>query len=1025
MATVQKKVKAIEEAKDLDDETRKLLLASYAKTLDYLDSISINNQQSMAYAEARKQAPEEIKALKKQLENLEQQQQQEKDKASGLQVELIPELVQNVSMLELKQQLDLESANLAAVEAKNSDIRQTLVTETESAPEIRKRLIKANLMLEQLLEDKKHPPADGAAEQKKAQQWLLDTHIAALRSEIKRLDQQLLSQSVRVKLLTVKKELSDHSLKKINTRVRFLEQQVDLKRSSEIQKTQEITREEQIQAQGKHPLVLSLAKSNSHLSEDITNKANELGGIELGDDEVNKEVRRLTQEQASTKRKLEIAGLSQILGQVLLEHKKALPDRKVYQKNMKKRQRQLAQYSLDHIHYQEEFSAIKHKEQYLKQLMADIAPDKQVEIQEDLKVLLTTRRELLEKVINIDESYLQAIGNLDFAEKKLLQVAASYSELLDEHLFWLRNARILGYQNFKIIPEQVSFFLSPSRWIGFVNDFVHMAQSSGEIIPGVLLIFFVLIKRKRIKELLFNIGQKTKKISTDSLLHTWKAIFYTLLLATPVPVLLWLAGWQLSAMADITAFSHAVAKAMLMIILPLFSLQVFRYMCLPGGLSEVHFKWPATVIHGLRKEMGRLMLTFLPVLFITVVLISKGESSVSGGLGRLFLLATLTTFAIFFYRLLKLKSGFLHTVAEQNPQGFFARYQRLWLYLSLAIVVTLMGLTIIGYVYTAGQLTASLIYTVWFIFALIIMQQMSVRWLLLTRRKYALKKAYEKRLAAQALRHEKERNEQEHSDSEEKEHDHELDFEEPEIDMVSLSEDSTQLLNLAIFIFGVTGLIGIWSELLPALGIFEKVELWHHKDILEGTEILLPVTLKDLALALLIAVVAAIGAKRFPAIIEILLLQNTAVTSGSRYTITTLTNYAIVGIGVFSIFNILGADWARFQWLFAALSVGIGFGLQEIVANFISGLIILFERPIRIGDYVSVGENEGVVSKIQIRATTILTRDRKELLVPNKEFITEQLLNWSLSDPTSRLIIPVGVAYGSDIPRARELLLEA
>jgi potassium efflux system protein len=132
-----------------------------------------------------------------------------------------------------------------------------------------------------------------------------------------------------------------------------------------------------------------------------------------------------------------------------------------------------------------------------------------------------------------------------------------------------------------------------------------------------------------------------------------------------------------------------------------------------------------------------------------------------------------------------------------------------------------------------------------------------------------------------------------------------------------------------------------------------------------------------------------------------------------------------MGIGFFSIFNILGADWARFQWLFAALSVGIGFGLQEIVANFISGIIILFERPIRVGDYVSVGDNEGTVSRIQIRATTILTRDRKELLVPNKEFITGQLLNWSLSDPTARLIIPVGVAYGSDIPLARKLLLEA
>jgi potassium efflux system protein len=111
--------------------------------------------------------------------------------------------------------------------------------------------------------------------------------------------------------------------------------------------------------------------------------------------------------------------------------------------------------------------------------------------------------------------------------------------------------------------------------------------------------------------------------------------------------------------------------------------------------------------------------------------------------------------------------------------------------------------------------------------------------------------------------------------------------------------------------------------------------------------------------------------------------------------------------------------------VFAALGVGIGFGLQEIVANFISGLIILFERPIRVGDMVTVGDVSGTVTKIEIRATTIRDLDRKELLVPNKEFITGRLLNWSLSDTISRLLLPVGIAYGSDVPLAMKLMLEA
>ncbi len=113
------------------------------------------------------------------------------------------------------------------------------------------------------------------------------------------------------------------------------------------------------------------------------------------------------------------------------------------------------------------------------------------------------------------------------------------------------------------------------------------------------------------------------------------------------------------------------------------------------------------------------------------------------------------------------------------------------------------------------------------------------------------------------------------------------------------------------------------------------------------------------------------------------------------------------------------------QWLAAGLTVGLGFGLQEIFANFISGLIILFERPVRIGDVVTIGDVSGTVSRIHIRATTITDWDRKEYIVPNKEFVTGRLLNWTLTDQTNRVVVDVGVAYGTDTVQARSLLLSA
>jgi len=143
---------------------------------------------------------------------------------------------------------------------------------------------------------------------------------------------------------------------------------------------------------------------------------------------------------------------------------------------------------------------------------------------------------------------------------------------------------------------------------------------------------------------------------------------------------------------------------------------------------------------------------------------------------------------------------------------------------------------------------------------------------------------------------------------------------------------------------------------------------------------------------------------------------------GSRYAVNTLLRYVVVTIGVVVVLNIVGWDWSQIQWLVAALSVGLGFGLQEIVANFVSGLVILFERPVRVGDTVTVGELTGKVSRIRIRATTITDWDRKEIIVPNKAFITEQVVNWTLSDPITRLVIPVGIAYNSDAMRAHRIM---
>ena len=302
---------------------------------------------------------------------------------------------------------------------------------------------------------------------------------------------------------------------------------------------------------------------------------------------------------------------------------------------------------------------------------------------------------------------------------------------------------------------------------------------------------------------------------------------------------------------------------------------------------------------------------------------------------------------------------------------------------------------------------------------LVIVHALVLRWLLVVRRRLAYEAALERQQAALAARKQAEGLEAKDEEG------GALQVEEPEVDLQALSDDTHQLIRMATIFAALVGLYTIWSPLLPAMRIFDEISLWHHAVTVDGVEKLLPITLADLGLALIILIGTGVLARRLPAVLEIILLQRFDMSSASRYTVKTLTNYVIVAIGILLVLNTIGLQWSQFQWLVAALGVGIGFGLQEIVANFISGLIILFERPVRVGDIVTVGDTDGVVTRIRIRATTIRSWDRKELLVPNKEFITGRLLNWSLSDQMTRITITVGVAYGTDVDRALDLMKEA
>lgn len=145
---------------------------------------------------------------------------------------------------------------------------------------------------------------------------------------------------------------------------------------------------------------------------------------------------------------------------------------------------------------------------------------------------------------------------------------------------------------------------------------------------------------------------------------------------------------------------------------------------------------------------------------------------------------------------------------------------------------------------------------------------------------------------------------------------------------------------------------------------------------------------------------------------------------GAREASVTMSGYVGVAVAILVALAVAGFEFTNLAIIAGALSVGIGFGLQAIVNNFVSGLILLFERPIKTGDWIVVGNTEGYVKKIRIRSTMIQTFDRADVIVPNSDLVSNQVTNWMLHDPHGRIRVPVGVAYGSDTEKVREVMLQ-
>ena len=661
------------------------------------------------------------------------------------------------------------------------------------------------------------------------------------------------------------------------------------------------------------------------------------------------------------------------------------------------------------------------------------------------RALLQLRRNLLEDLLRANQGLEGQLAEFDTVSAGLLERLQDLIEFVWARILWTRSAELGPLPTPAILADGVRWLILNPDWALIARGFFGSGTTAFSAVPALLLVILLFAGRPRFQEQL-------RKITVDGSGHPSRgfralcsSLFYTALIAAGVPSTLWWLHLAIGA-EDVSALSRAVAAGLLYASLILFLLLFARAALVEGGLADMQFGMPEPARNALSREL-RWLIPVLPSLwfFVRAFFAAGGMfyedlrlQILNNSIGRVFYIAALAALFVACWRLLRPHGPVMAGVGGRAGGTGRPRRRHRSRFLVSFTIVALVLLAIAGFFLTSLALAQNLGRTVLLTAVLALCSTLFTRW----RQEQGSQIA----AAGGAMARDSE----------------------------AAHLQVRQLTRFVLTVAWIVGALFIWARALPALTLLREVQILPVVKIIEPEEFeppaaapaqappaqvsavqpssipapvpammapasaqpdsgpkktgaSSPLFLSDILRAIVVAVLAFIFVKDLPGLMEFVVFRRFDLDAGAKYAISTITRYSIMFLGVIVVSNILGIAWSQVQWLVAALTFGVGFGLQEIFANLASGLILLLDRSIRVGDAVSIGgiaDLSGRVSKIQMRATTVLLWDRSEMIVPNKEFVTSKLVNWTLSFPESRVDVKVGVAYDSDIELVRRVLME-
>jgi potassium efflux system protein len=627
-------------------------------------------------------------------------------------------------------------------------------------------------------------------------------------------------------------------------------------------------------------------------------------------------------------------------------------------------------------------------------------------------------QERLDLVARIEPMLWRLVAAHEQAERTLqsrLDANLELRQTLDRHLLWIRSHAPVNTDWLATVPAGLYDLFKPSRFVTTGELLLRSLQQRPWAYAGsVLLVGLLLVLRRRAKPRLDTLAQAIREVRRDRYRRTLESLGWTVLAALPGAAALWLLGDLLQGVGSSGKYSDSLGRACAALALPAFTLTFLRWLVRERGLAHAHFRWTKPRREALRRWLPRLAWGLLPLYFVVALAFIRNQELAIAvqARGAIVLAAGFSAWAL--WKLLAPDQLWHSRGSDTEP----SLRRRLLRFALPAMMLACAVLALDGYVYTTAILLDAQFASVGMVTAVAVLHGLLSRWFVLGERRLALKRVEQKREAEALARS---------GDSDPGDGGEAVPLElEEEITLEKVGAHSRSLLRAIKLTLLVVGLAWVWSDVLLAFARFDEIALWSiTESAADGGSTEVPITLMAVLLGLLALALTVVAARNLPGLIEIGLLSKVNIDAASRYAITSVSRYAIVLVGVVIGLGLLGLRWGQLQWMAAALTVGLGFGLQEIFANFVSGLILLFERPFRVGDVITVNNLDGTVTRIRTRATTILDFDNKEIVVPNKTFITGQLVNWTLTDETTRITIKVGVDYGTDPALVHKLLLQA